>query len=339
MDTNPIERDRIERESGSSANLAGPTDRDRPDRPEQPQRDASDVAGEIKDRASDLTRRARDAAGDVSRQASDATRQAFSQFREHGQRVFTDQKARTADSIQQFSDSLHHAAERLRHENDNQIATYVEAIADTARKAESYIRGCDLNSVVSDARTFAKKNPTWFLGAAFLAGLAVARFAKASDPGNTTSSGRDDLQPPSPGFDRALGDYQQGPTGTPYPSYGESLDRAAPAAVPVGGSLHDAPDTSSSYDANASISSTSPRTTDPDLSLQSGGSDTTVSDVARGDSDFPVHPGTGGQDAVSGLTGSQNASGTSGDPDLEPRTKMAEIKPPETECGTEVRNG
>ena len=51
----------------------------------------------------------------------------------------------------------------------------------------SYLRDHDMNDVVRDAESYARREPLVFLGAAFAAGFIAARFLKASSPNRGTS--------------------------------------------------------------------------------------------------------------------------------------------------------
>lgn len=141
-----------------------------------------DVRRRAGDAAESARQRVREAVSQVKGQASDATHAALSQLKQHGQRAVADQKDRTASTLTDIGDALHKASDRLRQEEDNNIASYIDALAGASSRAGSYLRDADVSRLVGDVQGVARRYPGLFFGGMFLAGLAVARFAKASRP-------------------------------------------------------------------------------------------------------------------------------------------------------------
>ena len=62
-----------------------------------------------------------------------------------------------------------------------QAAQYIRLAADQIGTVSDAFRRRDLNQLVADVQGFARRQPTAFLGAAFLAGFAAVRFLEDVD--------------------------------------------------------------------------------------------------------------------------------------------------------------
>jgi len=144
---------------------------------------AKDLAGNsadaIKARASDLT----DAAKDVASQATDKLKDAVNERKSSG-----------AEYVGTLAETLRRAAREF--DNDLPIAgTYIRKAADQVDGVSEGIRKGNLNDLVQSAQSFARRQPTAFLGIAVLAGFGVVRFLKSSaestsPSGNSVSASR-----------------------------------------------------------------------------------------------------------------------------------------------------
>jgi hypothetical protein len=162
---------------------------------QQARQQVGEVAQEVRDAASqagtavtDATRRtaaqAKDAAARMMEQARDQakqlTQQLTQQAGEHGASMFNDQKSRVANSIGGVASTLRRAAETLHEEQDKNLANYTESLADGIESCAAYLRDADPRRLMADAGNFARRRPELVLGGAFIAGLALVRFLKAS---------------------------------------------------------------------------------------------------------------------------------------------------------------
>ena len=138
---------------------------------------AKDLAGNstdaIKARASDLT----DAAKDVASQATDKLKDAVNERKSSG-----------AEYVGSLAETLRRAAREF--DNDLPIAgTYIRRAADQVDGVSEGIRKGNLNDLVQSAQSFARRQPTAFLGIAVLAGFGVVRFLKSSAESASPSGG------------------------------------------------------------------------------------------------------------------------------------------------------
>jgi hypothetical protein len=261
---------------------------------------ASDALGTARQATSDAagaaTQSVKEVAAQVKTQAVDVTQKAVSQLKEHGNRAVTEQKERTATTLTDVGDALQKAADRLREEHDDNIASYIDAIAGMSNKAGSYLRGADVSSLVGDLQGMARRNPGLFFGGMFVAGLAVARFAKASRPQSPRG-----------------GNYGTSNYGTPG-GYRQPTDYTGPARYPVGGpsvaggetSQRDLLGTGSAGGGIGTPSGTGGAVTGSTGST--GGSTYGSSSLASN----PAKPATGGLTSGSGLSSPGSSTGPMG---------------------------
>ena len=129
---------------------------------------ASGLAGAssemIKDQASDFV----DAAKDVASQATDKLKQ-----------TVDGQKNAGAEYVGSLADTLRRAAREF--DRDLPIAgVYIRKAASQVEGAADSIKTGNFNDLVRGAQSFARRQPTAFLGMAVLAGFGVVRFLKSS---------------------------------------------------------------------------------------------------------------------------------------------------------------
>jgi hypothetical protein len=144
---------------------------------------AIDVAGSsaeaLKGHASDLM----DAAKDVASQTTDKLKQ-----------TVDGQKVAGAEYVGSLADTMRRAAKEF--DSDLPIAgTYIRKAASQVEGLSESIKTGNLNDLVRSAQSFARRQPTAFLGMAVLAGFGVVRFLKSSadssDSATTRQSGGD----------------------------------------------------------------------------------------------------------------------------------------------------
>jgi hypothetical protein len=158
----------------------------------------SSVTDEAKHEARRVADDARAAGADLAHQARRAAGEYAHQAKARGQEMIDSQKRRAADQLHTVGAAVHRAAEKFREEHDDNIAGYVDAMAEEVDRFAGYLERRDAGRLLRDAQQFARREPEWFLGGMFLAGLALSRFLKASGRGddhNLPSSYRDASQP------------------------------------------------------------------------------------------------------------------------------------------------
>jgi hypothetical protein len=133
---------------------------------------AGSSADALKAQASDLT----DAAKDMALQATDKLKDAVN-----------DRKSSGAEYVGALAETMRRAAREF--DADLPMAgTYIRKAAEQVEGVSEGIRNGNLNDLVQNAQSFARRQPTAFLGMAVLAGFGVVRFLKSSaEPGSPSS--------------------------------------------------------------------------------------------------------------------------------------------------------
>ena len=91
-----------------------------------------------------------------------------------------EQQQAAASGLGEFAKVLRRAA-RDGNGADSPVARIAESAADNLQRFSDSLRNRDLDGLLRDAESFAKRQPALFIGAAALVGFLAVRFLKASD--------------------------------------------------------------------------------------------------------------------------------------------------------------
>lgn len=108
--------------------------------------------------------------------------QAAEQAKQSGAQYACEKKARVADEIGVFSGAIRKASSKLRDEQHDSIASYVDAAAEQLDRCRQSLESKDVGELIDDVQDFARRRPEVVYGGLFVAGLAAMRFLKASKP-------------------------------------------------------------------------------------------------------------------------------------------------------------
>ena len=116
--------------------------------------------------------------------------------KEAARNIANDTKERTHTMLGDFAGALRKVARDMRDGQQAPMSRMVESAADGLERFSGSLREKDLNGLVRDVESFARRQPVAFFGAALAAGFLAMRFLKASDPRNPVSSNpRDNTLP------------------------------------------------------------------------------------------------------------------------------------------------
>ena len=101
----------------------------------------------------------------------------------YGQSVANEQKNRLADIVHEYCQAAKAASEKLHQEGQAALAGRADEMASHLDRASTYLREKKLSEIYHDAEHFTRRRPEIVFGTMFAAGLAAARFLKASDRG------------------------------------------------------------------------------------------------------------------------------------------------------------
>jgi gas vesicle protein len=151
-------------------------------------RDQAVAAGrEIKDKAVDLAGSSGEKLKEQASELADAAKNVASQATDRLKEKVTEQRGAGAEYVGSLAETIRRAAREF--DNDLPIAgKYIRKAAAQVENVSDSIRTGDINDLVSSAQTFARRQPTAFLGMAVLAGFAAVRFLKSSSDASSASS-------------------------------------------------------------------------------------------------------------------------------------------------------
>jgi hypothetical protein len=143
---------------------------------------------DVQNAAVDLANASAEALKGHASELIDAAKDIASDAGNRLQEKVTEQKVVGADYVTNLADAMRRAAGEF--DNDVPIAgDYIRKAATQVASAASALKSGNLSDLVQGAQSFAKNQPTAFLGLAVLAGFGVVRFLKSS-PGRNESSER-----------------------------------------------------------------------------------------------------------------------------------------------------
>lgn len=148
--------------------------------------------GSLSDKAGELAREVRQQASGIADQASSQMQEQMSGLSKSAKEAASnatgklrsaveEQKNVGADYVSGMAGAVRQAAEGF----DQQLPQAAQYIRQAAQQIESLslaLRRRDLSELVENLQDFARRQPTAFLGATFLAGFAAMRFLKSSMP-------------------------------------------------------------------------------------------------------------------------------------------------------------
>ena len=92
----------------------------------------------------------------------------------------TNQKDRGTDALGSVAQAVRSSTQRLRDEQHDTIAGYVDKAADQIETWSRRLKEKDIDELLTDVQRLARRQPAVFIGSAFALGLVGARFLKSS---------------------------------------------------------------------------------------------------------------------------------------------------------------
>jgi hypothetical protein len=101
-------------------------------------------------------------------------------IKERATSQLTMQKDRATEGIGTVAQAVRQTTERLRDEQHDTVAQYVERAAEQLERLSDGLREKDVSQLLHDAQRFVRRQPALFIGGSFVAGMLAARFLKSS---------------------------------------------------------------------------------------------------------------------------------------------------------------
>ena|SRR5687767_6856247 len=141
----------------------------------------------------------RSAVQEAGQAAKDQASAVWSGTKDSARSMIGDQQKAAASGLGQFAGALRKAAREMGDGGQQApMSRMIESAADGLERFSGSLREKDLDGLVRDAESFARRQPMLFFGAAIAAGFLAVRFMKATRPdeGNRGTSGGMDQQIP-----------------------------------------------------------------------------------------------------------------------------------------------
>jgi len=94
------------------------------------------------------------------------------------------QKTRATDGLSVIAGAVRQTTQTLRNDHHDGLAEYAERAADQLERFSNAIRDKNMDQLLREGRTLARRQPALFIGSSFAVGLLAARFIKSSTRGN-----------------------------------------------------------------------------------------------------------------------------------------------------------
>lgn len=134
-------------------------------------------------RTREAMERARHEMRSLSEQARQQALEAKEQAKTQGREIISERKNWLGDEFHQVSDAVRRAGEELRRDGRHATLTrYTDQVADSADRAASYLWSHEVEDLAADLQDFTRRHPELVMGGLFIAGIAAARFLKATMP-------------------------------------------------------------------------------------------------------------------------------------------------------------
>jgi len=142
----------------------------------EPHDDSRGTAEQVREKVTHELRSVRD---DVERRAADNVNR---------------QKHRVADRLDSIVHALNAARAALQDDDQGQLAGYVGDLTSQVERSTGYLRNNDYGAMMRDMEDLARRNTGLFIGSTFVAGLAMGRFLRSSEPDENELRGNSELR-------------------------------------------------------------------------------------------------------------------------------------------------
>jgi len=176
------------------------------------------TAGETGSAVANLKEQAVDTGQKVLAQTKETAGQAIDRAKGQMKSQAASQKDRTADSLSGAARALESTGQQFRNEDLALVADYADSFAQQVRKASDYLGQRNVDDITRDVEDFARKNPSLFIGGAFVLGVALARFLKSSESSTPLAAFSTDRNAPAPVNQPVLSSPMTTPMNSPITS-------------------------------------------------------------------------------------------------------------------------
>lgn len=137
------------------------------------------VPAEERSQLEEITQEVKAKSKQAYHEAKDSAQQSLQEARRAGRGFVRQRQTMLADLLAEYQHALHAATQTLERE-DNRLASQSAKAAGQVARAADYLRRKQPEELVDDLSALVRRRPEVAFGSMFIAGLAAARFLKAS---------------------------------------------------------------------------------------------------------------------------------------------------------------
>src|SRR5215217_1566686 len=136
------------------------------------------VTEQAKQQSQQLAQRARQQASELANRGSEQAK---------GQ--LANQKHEASQRMAPVQTALRETAQQLRKQGQGSVGQYADRAADQVERFSSYLRETDVDEIMDEVRSLARRRPALFLGGAAVVGFFATRFLKSSSEETSEGDG------------------------------------------------------------------------------------------------------------------------------------------------------
>lgn len=141
-----------------------------------------DTMDRMQHQAREMTDRAEYTAHEVADKAQQKAGHLADKARHQVTSQLSSQKDRATEGLGEVSDALRQTSRSLRDKDQKMTAGYLDDAAGYVDEFSGYLRNHSVNDMLDQAQQLARREPSLFIGGAFVLGLLGSRFLKSSTP-------------------------------------------------------------------------------------------------------------------------------------------------------------
>jgi len=145
-----------------------------------------------KSSAEDVANGVKNSAGEVLGQAKDKVSEVAGQAQQKAKSQLAERKDQVADGIDSVAAALRQTSEQLEGQDTGPVGKYVNKAANTLSNISHHVRQNDVDQLLHEVESFARREPAIALGSAFAIGILAARFLKSSSQRRSNAGGQYD---------------------------------------------------------------------------------------------------------------------------------------------------
>ncbi len=135
------------------------------------------------------TTEAKHGTGRAVQQSRQKANQLTEQGRQQVKAQLATRKDQAAEKLGPIHVALHETAHQLNSQGQDSVSQYVDKAALQVERFSDYLRESDVDQLISEAQSFARRKPGIFIGSAIALGFFGSRFLKSSSRQEAGSAG------------------------------------------------------------------------------------------------------------------------------------------------------